>query len=73
MIYHLDWVSGAAALIGVHLTGKKKWQGQAISSGNSILLATMNAALHMYGLVPVCLLIAGMSARNARQWYKGKA
>lgn len=72
MIWHIDWALGLVALVGVHLTGKKMWQGQAVSAVNSVLLASMNVYLHMYGFVPVCVLIAIISGRNAVLWRSGK-
>lgn len=68
MIYHLDWVAGTCGILTTYLTGKVKWQGPAISVANGALMVWINYHIGTWGFIPVCLIVMGLNAKNAREW-----
>lgn len=68
--YHLDYITAAATLLSLYTIGKKKWWGWVISFLNNFVYAYMNAHLHLWGLLPVNLILIFIFAKNTKEWYR---
>lgn len=67
---YLDWITGLVTLVGVWLTGKKKWEGQAVQFVSQGLWLLLIFQRHLWGLIPLEACLIYLYGKNAVSWYK---
>ena len=66
----LDYIGGALALLSTWLVGRKKWHGWALGVGANAFYLAIDVKYKLWGLIPVCVLVVGISVFNAVKCFK---
>lgn len=65
---YLDWITGCATLVAMHLIGKKLWYGWAVGLANQGLWLALIYARELWGLLPLTLALTWLYTKNLRAW-----
>lgn len=67
---YLDWITGLVTLVGVWLTGKKKWQGQAVQFLAQGFWLALIAQRRLWGLIPLEVCLIYLYGKNTLDWFR---
>jgi hypothetical protein len=64
----IPWLTSAGTLLGIYLTGKKRWQGWAVGLANQAVWITFIVLFDAWGLLPLAVALIGLYAKNLIGW-----
>lgn len=67
---YLDWMTGGITLVGVYLTGRKSWVGQAIQFFSQFVWLVLIWRKELWGLLPLTIGLIVLYGKNTRAWYR---
>ena len=72
-VLRLDYLSCLLTITSTILVGRRRWEGWALASLNSVIICIIGVRTAQAGFIPANIFCIVVSAINLRDWRKGPA